>query len=276
MSSYIYNLPKISLQNLDKSYLQCLKKLEREVQDIKVSPKDLRAYNKEVYLLLKKFADSYLMPWELWDDLLRLIEKFMFRSDLKYIRALNSYQFFHPRKAAYLSNGLSHDGSNEKILSNPRRSYTKNFNDENISINSYQGWKKCTNALRESLKYPNCDIDEAWDLYEYESCKFPPAKLIETYKKMSMLYPKIKLVEENVVGWFNALLEVGDNQFVVDNVEYRLGKELTNKKLWKLYIKFWSDRDTKVCFVFQFSMSKLPNYGTTMTRKQFCKRFSPL
>uniref|UniRef100_A0AC35FYA2 Uncharacterized protein n=1 Tax=Panagrolaimus sp. PS1159 TaxID=55785 RepID=A0AC35FYA2_9BILA len=44
--------------------------------------------------------------------------------------------------------------------------------------------------------------------------------------------------------WFENLLEVGDTEFVIHNVEYRIGGNLLDKKLWKLYIKFLENSDT--------------------------------
>uniref|UniRef100_A0A914YSF9 F-box domain-containing protein n=1 Tax=Panagrolaimus superbus TaxID=310955 RepID=A0A914YSF9_9BILA len=46
---------------------------------------------------------------------------------------------------------------------------------------------------------------------------------------------------DNLEQWFLCLLESEDEEFIVHNVEYNLGTDLTNKKLWKLYIKYLKD-----------------------------------
>uniref|UniRef100_A0A914QL50 Uncharacterized protein n=1 Tax=Panagrolaimus davidi TaxID=227884 RepID=A0A914QL50_9BILA len=60
---------------------------------------------------------------------------------------------------------------------------------------------------------------------------------------MKILYDKIISVEDNSEEWFKALLEVDDVEFVKHNVEYRLGENLNDKILWKLYINFLKEYD---------------------------------
>ena len=63
---------------------------------------------------------------------------------------------------------------------------------------------------------------------------------------MLNLYEKIKAVEQDDEKWMNVLEEANDDEFVQNNVEYRLGKDFGNRKLWELYIQFWKSRNTKV------------------------------
>uniref|UniRef100_A0AC34GY16 Uncharacterized protein n=1 Tax=Panagrolaimus sp. ES5 TaxID=591445 RepID=A0AC34GY16_9BILA len=58
-------------------------------------------------------------------------------------------------------------------------------------------------------------------------------------------YEKIKSVEDNDKEWLEALMEVKDEEFLVQNVEYRLGGDLTKKNLWKMYINFLKTRNLK-------------------------------
>uniref|UniRef100_A0A914QT47 F-box domain-containing protein n=1 Tax=Panagrolaimus davidi TaxID=227884 RepID=A0A914QT47_9BILA len=67
---------------------------------------------------------------------------------------------------------------------------------------------------------------------------FIPISIVRSYEKMKSLYSKIKLVEENEDEWFKALKEVEDGEFIEHNIEYRIGSDLTNKKLWKMYIEY--------------------------------------
>uniref|UniRef100_A0AC34G610 PH domain-containing protein n=1 Tax=Panagrolaimus sp. ES5 TaxID=591445 RepID=A0AC34G610_9BILA len=55
---------------------------------------------------------------------------------------------------------------------------------------------------------------------------------------MKSLYLKIKSVKGDNEKWIKALMEAEDQQFVEDNVEHQLGQDLTNKKLWKLYLEY--------------------------------------
>uniref|UniRef100_A0A914QN53 Uncharacterized protein n=1 Tax=Panagrolaimus davidi TaxID=227884 RepID=A0A914QN53_9BILA len=56
---------------------------------------------------------------------------------------------------------------------------------------------------------------------------------------MEILYDEIKAVEENDLDqWLNLLSYVGDSDFLKNTVEDRIGINLTNKSLWKLYINY--------------------------------------
>uniref|UniRef100_A0AC34FTL6 Uncharacterized protein n=1 Tax=Panagrolaimus sp. ES5 TaxID=591445 RepID=A0AC34FTL6_9BILA len=234
-----YSLPAIlSLKApVDQTYLQQIKKLEHEVKAIKNAHQN--AFHKSVYLLLIKFAENYMMPFEYWNELFDTIWRNSFDLDKNYVRNLSQYQFYDNANIRGATASL--DFSQQKIMSNPRRKFLTIYNKENEQ-KSFD--KKNFTSLIQILHYPNCDIEQAWTLYESEICTFPSKSIVETYQKMRNLYFKINLIDEkNVSEWFNALLEVEDDEFVIDNVEYRLGKDFTNKLLWKLYIKFWEKRD---------------------------------
>ena len=57
-------------------------------------------------------------------------------------------------------------------------------------------------------------------------------------KKWINLYEKIEAVDYGSNEWFQLLLEAGDHEFVCDNVEVVLGRNLLNRELWKLYIEY--------------------------------------
>lgn len=48
--------------------------------------------------------------------------------------------------------------------------------------------------------------------------------------------------------WFDLILQSEDEQFVIQNVEERISKNLCNKRLWMLYIQFWCEKNPKVIF----------------------------
>uniref|UniRef100_A0A914R046 Uncharacterized protein n=1 Tax=Panagrolaimus davidi TaxID=227884 RepID=A0A914R046_9BILA len=234
--SHNYSLPELkSLKNPDQLYLQQIKKLQKEIRAIKSS--DRNAYYKCVRLSYENFAENYLMPHEFWEECLSTT----FYPHPDYNIHIPAYHFFYPGDYHWI--WKLNDTLQEKIISNPRRKFLEIFKEENEK----NGFKKNLDSLIKSLQYPNCDIDDIWTLYEFESCTFPTKNIVETYQKMRNLYLKIKELEEsNVFEWFNALIEVEDDEFMIQNVEFRLGKDLTNKLLWKLYIKFWEKRDKKV------------------------------
>ena len=51
--------------------------------------------------------------------------------------------------------------------------------------------------------------------------------------------------EKDVPKWFGLLCEAEDDEFVMNNVEFRLGTNLLHKQLWKIYIEFLRDRNPK-------------------------------
>uniref|UniRef100_A0A914QHV3 Uncharacterized protein n=1 Tax=Panagrolaimus davidi TaxID=227884 RepID=A0A914QHV3_9BILA len=60
---------------------------------------------------------------------------------------------------------------------------------------------------------------------------------------MLELYPRIKAAESgDIEKWFQLLVEVDDVDFVKDNVECRLGKNLFYVQLWKLYLAFLKEK----------------------------------
>uniref|UniRef100_A0AC34FTZ4 Uncharacterized protein n=1 Tax=Panagrolaimus sp. ES5 TaxID=591445 RepID=A0AC34FTZ4_9BILA len=88
-------------------------------------------------------------------------------------------------------------------------------------------------------------VDSDIKAIELQNSCPPPITLIKQYEKMKQLYQKIIASEKNVEEWFKNLCEACDTDFVIHNVEYRLGRNLLNKTLWKLYIKFLENVDTK-------------------------------
>uniref|UniRef100_A0AC34FPA9 RGS domain-containing protein n=1 Tax=Panagrolaimus sp. ES5 TaxID=591445 RepID=A0AC34FPA9_9BILA len=89
------------------------------------------------------------------------------------------------------------------------------------------------------ISYPYEELKNRWREYESrEAEEFIPKAVQRQYKKMQMLYLKIVAAEDNTEEWFQALMEAENYQFVVDNVEFRLNKDLKNKELWKLFLQY--------------------------------------
>lgn len=87
---------------------------------------------------------------------------------------------------------------------------------------------------------------------------------------MKNLYDKIKAVEKDSKQWFQFLEETEDNEFISHNVEYRLGSNLLDKDLWKLYIEFlrqWNPKEmlqaySKYCRFFISDLEMREKYRT--------------
>uniref|UniRef100_A0A914PN23 Uncharacterized protein n=1 Tax=Panagrolaimus davidi TaxID=227884 RepID=A0A914PN23_9BILA len=92
------------------------------------------------------------------------------------------------------------------------------------------------------LQHPHSYLRECLRHFEKKATSRPSSKIYKQYEKMQTLYAKIKSVEENVGKWFESLLEVDDDEFVMNNVERRLGDNLFDVKLWKLYLTFLEEK----------------------------------
>lgn len=66
---------------------------------------------------------------------------------------------------------------------------------------------------------------------------------------MRKLYKKIKSVERDTEQWFNAIKESNNFEFVRDNVEDKLTVDLTNQKLWRLFINYLKDHNVEVSYL---------------------------
>uniref|UniRef100_A0A914Q699 Uncharacterized protein n=1 Tax=Panagrolaimus davidi TaxID=227884 RepID=A0A914Q699_9BILA len=102
------------------------------------------------------------------------------------------------------------------------------------------------NVTIEDLGFPHNLLE--YYLYFYETLypnKHLPHKIIKCNYDMRKLYEKIKAVEENEEKWIKLMEEADDIEFVKHNIEYKLGQDLTNKKLWILYIKYLKEYDVK-------------------------------
>lgn len=74
---------------------------------------------------------------------------------------------------------------------------------------------------------------------------------------MKTLYKQIQAVKCNDELWFEKILELKDEEFIVDNVEYRLGGDLTNRKLWKIYLKYLEDVGSERVSICSFNFSAI-------------------
>ena len=72
----------------------------------------------------------------------------------------------------------------------------------------------------------------------------------EKYLNSLKLYDKIMALENRDEEWFEALSEVGDDKFVIQNTEARLGNDPSNKVMWLIYLRFLEEKKyLKVSFL---------------------------
>uniref|UniRef100_A0A914YAK4 Uncharacterized protein n=1 Tax=Panagrolaimus superbus TaxID=310955 RepID=A0A914YAK4_9BILA len=100
----------------------------------------------------------------------------------------------------------------------------------------------CDIIDEDDLQYPHNCLKQCFRYFEMKTTRIPSKKLIKIYQEMQQLYSKIKAVENNFEEWFNLLCEFGDVVFIKQNVEYRIGKNLLDVKLWKHYLAFLKEQ----------------------------------
>lgn len=67
------------------------------------------------------------------------------------------------------------------------------------------------------------------------------------YEKSKKFLNEILQAENDYSKWFSLICKVPDKEFVFNNIEHRLGTELSNKGLWHLYIEYLKEiKDIKV------------------------------
>uniref|UniRef100_A0A914Q9A0 Uncharacterized protein n=1 Tax=Panagrolaimus davidi TaxID=227884 RepID=A0A914Q9A0_9BILA len=219
------------LEKLDPSYKKEILKLESKYAAIK--------YKKfpRIKQLLFEFSQNYLMLPKYWDEL--------FVASHKVVLTL------------YKSPSLKYfNGHNESVRGRMRS--RKHFFSNDILQRTEHGFKKLLNEppklhqefveyneIKKELCLPRKDLDKTWRYFkEYSSCPLPREALL-LYEETEKLYEKIISAKNDVKKWFKLICQVKDNEYICNNVEYRIGNDMTNKELWKLYIKYLQKTDTK-------------------------------
>uniref|UniRef100_A0AC34FCI4 F-box domain-containing protein n=1 Tax=Panagrolaimus sp. ES5 TaxID=591445 RepID=A0AC34FCI4_9BILA len=92
--------------------------------------------------------------------------------------------------------------------------------------------------IKNALTYPHKHLEKFYQKYEENATSLLSADLIKRHNEMKELYGQIKAAEIDPEKWFSLLFEANDKQFIIHNIEYRIGRNLLDKKLWKIYIKY--------------------------------------
>ena len=67
------------------------------------------------------------------------------------------------------------------------------------------------------------------------------------HRAKKLYYELVKAQASNdQIKWFSLITQVENYEYIINNIDYRLGKDLNNIELWKLYIDFLKYRNTEV------------------------------
>uniref|UniRef100_A0A914PWG2 Uncharacterized protein n=1 Tax=Panagrolaimus davidi TaxID=227884 RepID=A0A914PWG2_9BILA len=214
------------------SYQKIIDELEKKLDNIYKSNDDVPTKEDQIQTAILNFAKNYIIPKEYWQ---LCVENSSYNDSLK-LRTIV--------KGAYFN--LYYNEQWNTFLHIPddddRKSGYKYFR-----MLDYQKNHGCPRihspylhpkATERDISFPHDSLKECFRHFDYHTSKLPSKKLIQRFEEMKVLYSKIKIAEKDVEKWFLLLLQVGDNIFVRDNVENRLGQDLLDAKLWKLYINY--------------------------------------
>uniref|UniRef100_A0A914Z283 Ycf80 n=1 Tax=Panagrolaimus superbus TaxID=310955 RepID=A0A914Z283_9BILA len=206
----------------DPSYQDDITELERNLS----STED----NEQKQRFLDNFSSKYLMPKEYWELKLELSNYLWSISEEKCSSFVlkGIYHFYYDRKhEVYIS-----DGFYRKIL--------------NLSIKKFSLMipSKSRDYIKNALTYPHRHLEKFYQKYEENATSLPSPDLIKRHNEMKELYHRIKGAKnDDVEKWFSLLSEANDKQFIIHNIEYKIGGNLLDKKLWKIYIKYLKDEN---------------------------------
>uniref|UniRef100_A0AC34FQU1 F-box domain-containing protein n=1 Tax=Panagrolaimus sp. ES5 TaxID=591445 RepID=A0AC34FQU1_9BILA len=176
-------------------------------------------------LILYKLAGECLVPKEYWD----------------YCRSLIRYQGERAKEWRQDLKAFS------KAHFHFEKDFTGNLEQFHLLLLDYQYRidESGYSCSKHALSYPHSHLKHCFRIYERHSIHQPSDKLIKKYEEMQKMYLQIKAAEKDSEKWFQLLIEIDNVNFVCDNVECRLGKNLLDNNLWKLYIDFLREKNPK-------------------------------
>uniref|UniRef100_A0A914PK98 Uncharacterized protein n=1 Tax=Panagrolaimus davidi TaxID=227884 RepID=A0A914PK98_9BILA len=212
--------------NLDLSYQKVENELRSDLNAIHYSHRDSIAKR------IKPFTEKYLIKSDLWfynnqhfcwDDYFR-------RSAFHF--AFNEY-FPHPYKYVKPINYCN--------------TQWQRYDQDRIFSNDIEFYIYPHSGLVHENGYENRIFDESYMKILQRTLPKPLDKaLIEKYKKALKFYEKLKELENDNKKWFEYIQKWDDEEFIIHNIEFRIGQNLQNKGLWKLYIEYWRLKNPKI------------------------------
>uniref|UniRef100_A0A914PBS1 Uncharacterized protein n=1 Tax=Panagrolaimus davidi TaxID=227884 RepID=A0A914PBS1_9BILA len=209
----------ISKEFYDKcgaSYQKVIDELEKKIAEIEKY--DDATKGKKLILTIYHFSKRHLLPGEYWEHCLCRNMK-LYNPD-KLRRKIIKHAYYH----LYLNKKWSsrfYWGSNYPKLD---------------FFRSHFQWQQLNTIYERDLYYPHDQLKLCLRKFGQETTKPPSKNLYKRCEEMMALYPKIQAAIGDIDEWFQLLLKVNDDKYLKDNVEYRIGHNLHDVKLWKLYI----------------------------------------
>uniref|UniRef100_A0AC35FBB3 Uncharacterized protein n=1 Tax=Panagrolaimus sp. PS1159 TaxID=55785 RepID=A0AC35FBB3_9BILA len=225
--------------------LQHQRHVSKLEKDIKYAQSD-----EEKAKMYDKFAENYLMPKELWIKRLRFVSERELDGYKEVSRRLLVDRRNTAEQIQVLQNAIQHLYYDREAI-NCKSIYLKVLKPsvENFDLpgnaDTMLVSKSFVNKSLDQLSYPNHRLRHNLMLYQRCSSSPPPKSLIEKVERMEKLYWRIKAASGNLEKWIKIMAETNDAEFVKHNIEFKLGNDLTNKKLWRLYIDYLRKNDRK-------------------------------
>uniref|UniRef100_A0A914PRX1 Uncharacterized protein n=1 Tax=Panagrolaimus davidi TaxID=227884 RepID=A0A914PRX1_9BILA len=225
-------------------YDQCCPTYQKVIDELEEKLAELEAQGEEemnqdemnenfqqIKAVILKFAEKYLTPKEYWDYCIAQADDLDLDENEKQCYEINAIAYQH----FYYDEELD-------MLSNPEGGGELHLTLMDFQSKYYVDEGGYT-AKERDISFPHNCLKECFRYIESNASRLPSTKVYKRYKEMKEMYSKIKAAEEDVEEWFNLLIEVDNSYFVKDNVEYRLGKNLLDVKLWMLYIEFLKQKE---------------------------------
>uniref|UniRef100_A0A914QZ60 Uncharacterized protein n=1 Tax=Panagrolaimus davidi TaxID=227884 RepID=A0A914QZ60_9BILA len=222
------------------SYKKAINELEKNIAKIDENQKD-ETKGQQIINVILNFSQSNLTPKEYWEHLLNNSYKYLRDPEIwknRCTEILNkAYFHFYYNKEWNCEGSL--DCGDRLIFG---------YKNKNLKLMDFQKSYYFERAIpfycitEGDINYPHDCLKIRFREFEQSTTQLPSAKIFKRYEKMMELYPKIKAAENDVETWFKLLFEVDDVSFVKDNVECRLGQDLLNLRLRKLYLTFLKEQ----------------------------------
>uniref|UniRef100_A0A914PNE3 Uncharacterized protein n=1 Tax=Panagrolaimus davidi TaxID=227884 RepID=A0A914PNE3_9BILA len=229
-------LPDKFRDRCSPTYLKAIDKLELNLDNINIH---------ETGQVISSFAKNYLTPkqyWEFWLSSFEFDAIFHeeFEESCLKIAKTAYFHLYYNKEWNEWNENWSHEHNDSlqaygencvKVINFQNKHYLE----RGFFKKDYQNYV----VTEKDLQYPHDFLKECFHEFESEASCLPSKKLIKRYNEMLELYPRIKAAEsDDIEKWFQLLVEVDDVDFVKDNVECRLGQDLLDVQLWKLYLAF--------------------------------------